>query len=112
LLQLGRLVDLTMYGTASQRSHETVTNLGGIPIDYKHADFVEEIGRLTDAGVDAVFDGVGGAHVWQSFKALRPGGSVVAYGLTSSLRSGRLAGGPRHRFRGLSRIGLYTLAAM
>jgi NADPH2:quinone reductase len=110
LLQLGRRVDLTMYGTASRHAHETVTNLGGIPIDYKHVDFVKEIRRLTNDGVDAVFDGVGGAHVWQSFKALRPGGTVVAYGLTSSLRSGRLTGGPRHRFRGLSRIGLYKLA--
>ncbi len=112
LLQLGRLVELTMYGTASQGSHDTVQNLGGIPINYKEVDFVEEIRRLTDNGVDAVFDGVGGAHVWQSFKTLRPGGTVVAYGLTSSLRSGRLLGGPRHRFRGLSRIGLYTLAAL
>jgi NADPH2:quinone reductase len=111
LLQLGRLVDLTMYGTASQPSHDTVSTLGGIPIDYQHVDFVQEIARLTDGGVDVVFDGIGGAHVWQSVKALRPGGTVVAYGLTSSLRSGRLAGGPRHRFRGLARIGLYTLAA-
>jgi NADPH2:quinone reductase len=111
LLQLGRLAALTMYGTASHRSHETVAALGGIPIDYKHADFVAEISRLTDDGVDAVFDGIGGTHVWRSFRTLRKGGAVVAYGLTSSLRHGRVASGPRHRFRGLSRIGLYKLAA-
>ena len=58
-------------------------------------------------GVDAVFDGIGGTHMWRSRKALRPGGRVVAYGLTASLRGGRLAPGRRHRFRGLAIFGLY-----
>src|SRR5262249_55514937 len=49
-------------------------------------------------------------HIWRSRKALRPGGRVVAYGLTSSLREGRLASGRsgrRHRFRGIAIFGLY-----
>ena len=54
-------------------------------------DFVREIRRLTGEGVDVVFDGIGGTHIWRSRKALRRGGRVVAYGLTSSLRGGRLA---------------------
>ena len=111
LLQLGTLVDLEMYGTASKDPHEMVSHLGGIPIDYKQVDFIKEIHRLTRDGVDAVFDGIGGAHVWQSFKCLGPGGTVVAYGLTSSLRDGRLAGGLRYRFRGLSAIVFYQLLA-
>ena len=64
---------------------------------YEHRDFVQEIHRLTDQGVDAVFDSIGGTHIWRSRKALRPGGTVVAYGLTGSLRTGRslrLPGGP------------------
>jgi NADPH2:quinone reductase len=111
LLQLGRLVDLTMYGTASKHSLETVTELGGIPIDYKQVDFVEEIRGLTDDGVDVVFDGIGGDHLWRSRQALRPGGTVVAYGFTSSLRGGRLAGGLRHRFHGMTKPVLYGVAA-
>lgn len=111
LLQLGRLLDLTMYGTVSQRSFETVTTFGGIPIDYIHADFVKEIEQLTDDGVDIAFDGIGGAHVWRSFKSVRPGGTVVAYGLTSSLRGGRLAGGLRHRFHGITKPLLYAVLA-
>lgn len=110
-LQLGALLGLTMYGTASKKTHDTVRKFGGIPIDYRHGDFVQEIERLTGDGVDAAFDGIGGAHVWQSFKTLRPGGVAVAYGLTSSLRGGQLAGGLRHRFRGLMRLVLYGLAA-
>jgi len=102
LLQLGRLAGLEMYGTCSSRSAPVVSELGGVPIDYQHQDFVKEIQRLTTEGVDAVFDGIGGAHIWRSRKALRPGGKVVAYGLTGSLQAGRLASGRsggRHRFR-------------
>jgi NADPH2:quinone reductase len=110
LLQLGRLAGLEMYGTCSSRGASAVSELGGIPIDYQHQDFVKEIHRLTSEGVEVVFDGIGGTHIWRSRKALRPGGRVVAYGLTGSLRGGRLASGrsgSRHRFRALAVFGLY-----
>jgi len=110
LLQLGRVAGLEMYGTCSSRGASAVSDLGGIPIDYEQLDFVKEIRRLTSEGVDVVFDGIGGTHIWRSRKALRPGGTVVAYGLTSSLRGGRLASGQsgrRHRFRAIAIFGLY-----
>jgi NADPH:quinone reductase len=110
LVQLGRLAGLEMYGTCSSRGASAVADLGAIPIDYQHQDFVEEMHRLTSEGVDVVFDGIGGTHIWRSRQALRPGGRVVAYGLTSSLRGGRLAAGRpgrRHRFRGIAIFGLY-----
>jgi NADPH:quinone reductase-like Zn-dependent oxidoreductase len=49
---------------------------------------MKEIHRLTSEDVDVVFDSIGGTHIWRSRKALSPGGAVVAYGLTSSLRGG------------------------
>lgn len=110
LLQLGHLAGLKMYGTCSLQGATTVSELGGIPIDYQHHDFVEEIFRLTTDGVDAVFDSIGGTHIWRSRKALRAGGKVVAYGLTGSLRGGRLASGRsggRHRFHAIAIFGLY-----
>jgi NADPH2:quinone reductase len=110
LLQLGRLDGLEMYGTCSSHGKSAVSDLGGTPIDYRQLDFVKEIHRLTGAGVDAVFDGIGGSHIWRSRKALRPGGTVVAYGLTASLREGRLASGRpgrRRRFRGILAFGPY-----
>lgn len=110
LLQLGRLAGLEMYGTCSSRGASVVSDLGAIPIDYEHQDFVKEIHRLTREGVDAVFDGIGGTHIWHSREALRLGGTVVAYGITSSLRAGRLASGRpgrRHRFRAFAIFGLY-----
>ncbi|MBZ5528346.1 MAG: medium chain dehydrogenase/reductase family protein [Acidobacteriia bacterium] len=106
-LQLGRLAGLEMYGTCSSRGASAVSELGGVPIDYQNQDFVREIHRLTGEGADAVFDGIGGTHIWRSRKALRPGGTVVVYGLTSSLSGGRLASGRRHRFHGIPIFGLY-----
>lgn len=110
LLQLGRLAGLELYGTCSSQGASAVSDLGAIPIDYRQQDFVTEIHRLTDNGVDVVCDGIGGTHIWCSRKALRPGGIVVAYGLTGSLRGGRLASGRasgRHRFRAIAVFGLY-----
>jgi NADPH:quinone reductase-like Zn-dependent oxidoreductase len=110
LLQLGRLAGLEMYGTCSSKDMATISNLGGIPIDYEHQDFVKEIHRLTGEGVDAVFEGIGGTHIWLSRKALRRGGKVVAFGLTGSLRAGRSTvgrAGRRHRFRAIAIFGLY-----
>jgi len=112
LLQLGRLAGLEMYGTCSSRGASAVSALGGIPIDYQHQDFVEEIHRLTGEGVDAVFESIGGTHIWRSREALRSGGRVVAYGLTGSLREGRSASGRsggRHRFREIAIFGLYIV---
>jgi NADPH2:quinone reductase len=110
LLQLGRLAGLEMYGTCSSRGAPAVSEMGGIPIDYQNQDFVQEIRRLTSEGVDVVFDSLGGSHIWRSRKALRPGGKVVAYGLTGSLSGGRSASGGsggRHRFRAIAIFAVY-----
>jgi NADPH2:quinone reductase len=112
LLQLGRLAGLEMYGTASLATHQIISDLGATPIDFRKTDFVEEIYRLTHEGVDIVFDGIGEAHVWRSFQALRPGGRVIAYGFTSSLQKGQLAGGLRYRFRGMAWIAWHMLRAL
>jgi NADPH:quinone reductase-like Zn-dependent oxidoreductase len=89
LLQLGKHVSLKkMYGTASHEKNDFVSNLGGIPIDYKSVDLVQEIIRLTSydenvkQGVDAVFDGIGGKSLKSSYEILRSGGRLVAYGGT------------------------------
>jgi len=110
LLQLGRLAELEMYGTCSAQSAAAVSEMGTTPIDYEHQDFVEAIHRLTGDGVDVVFESIGGKHIWESRKALRRGGKVVAFGLTGSLKGGRLAsgrGGGRHRYRAIAVFGLY-----
>jgi len=110
LLQLGRLAGLEMYGTCSSRGAPAVVDLGGIPIDYQHQDYVREIHRLTGTGVDVVFDPIGGAHLWHSREALHRGGRVVGYGNTTSLRAegfGSVRTGRRNRLHGIPIYALY-----
>jgi NADPH:quinone reductase-like Zn-dependent oxidoreductase len=77
-----------MYGAASNEKHNTVSDLGGIPIDYKSVNLVQEIkvtsqgGDEGESGVDAVFDGIGGKSLKTSYEILRSGGRLVAYGGT------------------------------
>ena len=78
LLELGALLDLEMYGTTSRSKHELVTSLGATPIDYKSEDFVTRVQAV--GGVDAAFDAIGGDNFKRSFKSLKKGGTLVAYG--------------------------------
>jgi len=109
LLQLGRVAELHMYGTCSSKGAPTVSGLGGIPIDYRDQDYVTEIERLTGDGVHAVFDPIGGAHLWHSRAALRTGGRVVGYGNTTSLRGEGLTSGRPGRRNRLHGVPVYAL---
>jgi NADPH:quinone reductase-like Zn-dependent oxidoreductase len=85
MVQLGRLLDLEMFGTASKSKHELVKQLGATPIDYKGEDFVERIQSLAGEGIDAAFDPIGGDHLKRSFSVLRRGGKLVAYGFYNAV---------------------------
>jgi len=80
LLQLGKLLNLQMYGTASVRKHDIVREFGGIPIDYRNHDFLEFIHKEIPDGVDAAFDPIGGDNLRRSYQAVRKGGRVISYG--------------------------------
>jgi len=80
LLQLGKLQGLSMFGTASKGKHSILSELGCVPIDYRREDFVRVVRQKRPGGVDAAFDPVGGSHLWRSFRSLRPGGRLIAYG--------------------------------
>ncbi len=89
LLELGHLARLEMYGTASKAKHALVSRLGAMPIDYHTEDFVERVRVLTDgAGVDAAFDPMGSAHLKMSARAVRNGGTVVAFGYYQAANRG------------------------
>lgn len=104
LVELGAASGCTIFGTASKSKHSLLRRIGAVPIDYRSEDFVMRIRELTVTGVDAVFDPIGGSHWRRSFKALRPGGVLVSYGVSATTRNGRrslwnmlwvLAGMPR-----------------
>jgi NADPH2:quinone reductase len=111
MLQLAQLASVEMYGTCSGQGAAVVRELGGIPIDYKNADFVKEIHRFGGDGVDAVFDGIGGDNLWRSRDALKEGGRVVIYGFQSKMRGGRMIskGEGRHPIRESADLGWYVL---
>jgi NADPH2:quinone reductase len=111
-LQLGSLAGVEMYGTCSAQAATVVEKLGATPIDYRNADFVQEIRRFTGDGVDAVFDGIGGDNLWRSREALREGSRVVVYGFQAKLRGGRMASGAssgRHPIRESAILGWYIV---
>jgi NADPH:quinone reductase-like Zn-dependent oxidoreductase len=111
MLQLAKLAGVEMYGTCSAEGAAVVRELDGIPIDYKNADFVKEIHRLTGDGVDAVFDGIGGDNLWRSKDALRVGGRVVTYGFQSKMHAGRMSSRSegRHPFRESAELSWYIV---
>jgi NADPH:quinone reductase-like Zn-dependent oxidoreductase len=83
MLQLGKLLDLEMYGTASKSKHDLIKQLGATPIDYQSEDITASIHRSTPDGVDVAFDGVGGGSFKKSFSSLRRRGKLVAYGFSN-----------------------------
>jgi len=84
LVQLARHAGITVIGTASERHHATVRELGATPVDYRDPDMYARIRELAPDGVDAVFDHVGGAGVEQSWQLLRRGGALVSYGTAAT----------------------------
>jgi NADPH:quinone reductase-like Zn-dependent oxidoreductase len=84
LLDLGRLAGMEMLGTASKPKHPLLRKLGAQPID-RNDDFAAQVRQFTGHGVDLVFDPVGGRHWLASYRCLRSGGTLVAYGSQSSI---------------------------
>lgn len=83
LMQIGQLMGLDMYATASPSKHTLIEKHGATPIDYRSEDFVQRIRDLTGDGVDAVFDGIDVANFNRSLRTLRKGGKLVIYGAVS-----------------------------
>lgn len=91
-LQLCQTVeDVTTFGTASARKHDHVRAQGcDHPIDYRSADYVEEVRRITNGeGVDLVCDALGGADWKKGYSLLRPGGMLICFGLANAQKEGK-----------------------
>ena len=80
LLDLGKLFNLELLGTASYQKHEFLKQFDATLIDYKTQNFITVIRNLYPQGLDYVFDGVGGGYIKKSIKTLRRGGLLVEYG--------------------------------
>lgn len=80
LTELGRLAGAKVYGTASPSKHNMVRGLGAYPVDSGAGDVVDRLRALEPAGFDAAFEGLGYGW-WPTWRLLRRGGVLVAYGL-------------------------------
>jgi len=92
-LQLGKILNLKMFGTASKGKHPLVSSLGAVPIDYRSENFVERIRELSPGGVDCVLDPIGGKNWLASYRCLRPGGTLACYGASSAVTEGKFSAG-------------------
>ena len=109
LLDLARPLGLKAIGTCSAAHLPVVEHFGATAIDYRAGDFVATVRRLTTgraggAGVDAVFDAIGGSHFRRSFACLAPGGLLVGYGSQTMAVGGE---GLASAALGLARIKLW-----
>jgi NADPH:quinone reductase-like Zn-dependent oxidoreductase len=110
LLDLARHFGLNAIGTCSAANMAIVESFGAAAIDYRDGDFVDAVRKLTaegpghSAGVDAVFDAIGGAHFARSYACLASGGLLVGYGSQTMAdgREGLLSAG-----LGLARLKLW-----
>jgi NADPH:quinone reductase len=80
LLQLLRLAGIKTYGAASAGKHGLIAALGATPVDYRRGPIDRLIHAEEPAGVDLVFDAIGGANIGPCLRAARRGGMVVGYG--------------------------------
>ncbi len=84
LAQLARHAGIKVIGTASPRHHDTLRELGVVPVDYRDPAMYERIREIAPDGVDAVFDHVGGAGLHKSWELVRKGGTLVSYGTAAT----------------------------
>lgn len=85
LLQLAHHAGIRVIGLASARHHDAIRALGAVPVDYHDPDVPAQVRHLAPAGVDAVFDNVGGPGLRDSWRMLAPGGTLVSYAAASAV---------------------------
>jgi NADPH2:quinone reductase len=83
-LQLLRLVGAKSYGAASAAKHDTIRSLGATPVDYRTGRLDHLMQALEPAGVDYVFDAIGGANIGPCIGALKRGGTLVGFGFMAA----------------------------
>jgi NADPH2:quinone reductase len=88
-VQLGRLLGIEMFGTASQDTKIDKLRSMGLehPINYTTEDYEQRIEQITRGeGVDAVFDSLAGEHTAKSLRCCGFLGRVILFGNASGER--------------------------
>lgn len=85
LIQLAQHHGVTVIGAASPRHHEALRAAGVIPVDYADPNLSAAVREHAPAGVDAVFDNIGGQITKSSFALLARGGTLVSYAIIDAV---------------------------
>jgi NADPH:quinone reductase-like Zn-dependent oxidoreductase len=82
--QLARHFGAMVIGVGSAAKHEQMRKEGAdYMVDYRTQEVASEVLRLTDGeGVDIILDPIGPTSLRRDWKVLRPGGRVIAYGVS------------------------------
>ena len=83
LVQLAKRRGCVVYGTAGADAKlEYLRTLGVYhPINYRREDFAEAVRRIRGtAGLDVIFDSLGGSAIRKGLKLLAAGGRIVCFG--------------------------------
>jgi len=84
LLDLLRAHGVSAIGAAAEARHGIVASYGATPIEGRSAPLDVGVLAVRAEGVDAAFDGVGGAHTGQCVSSTRRGGITVWYGFAGA----------------------------
>jgi NADPH:quinone reductase-like Zn-dependent oxidoreductase len=83
--QIAKRHGAEVYGTASASKHQAIVGFGvDHPIDYRVAGWHEGLPKF-----DLVMDAVGGRSFRTSYELLRPGGRLVAFGVSAIVTGAR-----------------------
>ncbi|WNJ19607.1 zinc-binding dehydrogenase [Pontibacter sp. G13] len=83
LVQIARQVGCVIYGTAGSDAKLAYLKEQGVdhPINYRSTEFDQVIRELRgEAGLDVIFDPIGGATLKKGFKLLGAGGRILSFG--------------------------------
>lgn len=82
LVELLRVHGVHVIGGAAASKHTLIASLGATPIEGRAAPLDAGVRALLPEGVDAAFDGLGGASTSQCLRSLKRGGVLVWYGFS------------------------------
>src|SRR3954465_11180379 len=108
--QIAKGIGAEIFGTASGSKHDAIREQGvDHPIDYRTADFEDEVRRITGGeGVDVIMDALGPTSFRKDYRLLRQGGRLIMSG-ASKLQTGS---GKRDLPRALRAMARMSVATM
>lgn len=80
LVKLAVLAGARVLATGSPAKHRALAQRGASALDGRSLSLADDVRALVPAGVDAVFDGVGGTSRVEVAMTLRQGGAFVGFG--------------------------------